>query len=329
MHFAGSEHKNKGFAALSVSLAVAAIAATLAGSALAAETVPAGTSDCKLVQIDQWPVRFAGSGWLVIDGAVNRQRVAVMLDTGAMRTAILRPVAARLGLKIDPLKGVRIVGLTGDSVAETAHVAELTIAGSTRGGWQMIVAGERDLGDGIGVILGEDFFQNVDVEFDLANRAIRLFQPRNCDGAPLAYWTTERAHEVAIEAVNSTRARIVIPVKVNGRPIVALLDTGAPRSILHRHVAGRLGVRPNTPGVVAVGTFGGVTKETSDLWIGPFESFEIGDEAIKETSIPFGDIGAEYQMLLGLDFLLAHRLLISHSQRKIYFTYAGGPVFRR
>jgi hypothetical protein len=34
-------------------------------------------------------------------------------------------------------------------------------------------------------------------------------------------------------------------------------------------------------------------------------------------------------MLLGADFLRAHRLLVAHSQQKIYFTYAGGPVFRR
>ena len=33
-------------------------------------------------------------------------------------------------------------------------------------------------------------------------------------------------------------------------------------------------------------------------------------------------------MLLGADFLFSHRVFITHSQRKIYFTYAGGPVFQ-
>jgi hypothetical protein len=32
-------------------------------------------------------------------------------------------------------------------------------------------------------------------------------------------------------------------------------------------------------------------------------------------------------MLLGVDFLRAHRTLVAHSQRKLYFTYVGGPVF--
>jgi hypothetical protein len=33
-------------------------------------------------------------------------------------------------------------------------------------------------------------------------------------------------------------------------------------------------------------------------------------------------------MLLGADFLRSHRVLVSHSQRKIYFTYVGGPIFQ-
>jgi len=33
-------------------------------------------------------------------------------------------------------------------------------------------------------------------------------------------------------------------------------------------------------------------------------------------------------MLLGVDFLRTHRVLIAHSQRKLYFSHVGGPVFR-
>src|SRR5205823_12094090 len=33
------------------------------------------------------------------------------------------------------------------------------------------------------------------------------------------------------------------------------------------------------------------------------------------------------EMLLGLDFLRAHRVYVAHSQGRLYFTYAGGSVF--
>ncbi len=291
--------------------------------------VASGTSNCKLVKIDQWLVRFSRNRLLVIEGAINGQKVGIMLDTGAMRTMIFRPVAERLGLMMRPLRNAYVSGFGGFSSIESAPVGEFRIGESTRRNWHMMVAGEHDPGDGIGVLLGEDFFQNVDVEFDLANRAVRLFQPRNCNGTSLAYWTTGPAQQIQMEWLDPDRPRIVVPVRVNGLPIAALLDTGATSSILHKNIAARLGVRPDTPGVVAGGTFLGVGEKSSDVWVGPFESFEIGDEAIKTTSIPFGDTLADTQMVLGMDFLLAHRLLVSHSQRKIYFTYAGGPVFQR
>ena len=286
-------------------------------------------SDCKLVKIDQWLVRFSRNRWLVIDGAINGQKVGILLDTGAMRTMLFRPVAERLGLMMQPIRNAYASGVGGISFIESAHVGEFKIGESTRRNWYMMVAGEHDPGDGIGVVLGEDFFQNVDVEFDLANRAVRLFQPGICKGVSLAYWAADGAQEVEFESIDADRPRILVPVKVNGFPIAALFDTGATVSSLNKTVAGRLGVRPDTPGVVAAGKFVGIGSESTDVWIGPFESFEIGGEAIRTTSIPFGDTPNGTQMVLGMDFLLAHRLLVSHSQRKIYFTYTGGPVFQR
>ena len=38
------------------------------------------------------------------------------------------------------------------------------------------------------------------------------------------------------------------------------------------------------------------------------------------------EVGGE-EMFLGMDFLRSHRILISHSQKKVYFTYSGGPLF--
>ena len=32
-------------------------------------------------------------------------------------------------------------------------------------------------------------------------------------------------------------------------------------------------------------------------------------------------------MLIGADFFLSHHVYVANSQRKLYFTYNGGPVF--
>jgi tetratricopeptide (TPR) repeat protein len=72
----------------------------------------------------------------------------------------------------------------------------------------------------------------------------------------------------------------------------------------------------------------GVTQRSYlQSWLAPFSSFKIGDEEIKNFKMRMGDLGIGADMLLGADFFLAHRVLVSNSQHKIYFTYNGGPVF--
>jgi len=205
------------------------------------------------------------------------------------------------------------------------------------------VAGEHEIAEGA-VLLGEDFFSQFDVEFDLAHNVVRLFQAKNCEGVSLAYWTTEERSEVAIDPVYDYQPRILLTVEINGQPVKAMLDSGADGSALTKADAARSGVTPETAGVVAVQSGTGLGPKKVDMWIGAFDSVVIGNESINPAHIYFGDlykgqtytsIGSrlsksvekEQPMLLGADFLRAHRVLVSHSQRKMYFSYLGGPVF--
>ncbi len=300
-------------------------------------------SKCTLLRLEEWPVRIE-RGHLIVDGTINRQKVGVLLDTGAQRSVILRAAAKRLNLILRPTNAIRMFGVGGETGVEAAQIDEFSLGGATHKGWSLIVAGDRDIGRDVALILGEDFFQKVDIEFDLAQHAVRLFQPRDCDGAPLAYWASGGAPKVEFERVSEAGPEIILTVQINGQPVTALFDSGATESTLNLRDAARLGVTPQTPGVVAVSPTTGLGSKTIASWIGPFASFVIGDEKISDTRIGFADLwkDATYTesgsrvakgipgraaMLLGVDFIRAHRLLIAHSQRKIYFTYAGGPVF--
>jgi tetratricopeptide (TPR) repeat protein len=67
----------------------------------------------------------------------------------------------------------------------------------------------------------------------------------------------------------------------------------------------------------------------SQSWIAPFDSFQIGDEEIKNTRMRVADFEmGDIDGLVGADFFLSHRIYIAHGQRRLYFTYNGGPVFR-
>jgi predicted aspartyl protease len=301
----------------------------------------ASPGKCTLARIAEWRVTSASST-PIVDGTINGQKVSIMIDTGATRSIIVRAAADRLGLVRYDAPGQRMIGIGGESKVEAVSIDELTIGTDVRRNWRILVAGEHDFGADIAVVLGEDFFYQAEVEFDLPHNAVRLFQARDCGGASLAYWTTEGAGVVGIDAIFEANPRIELTVEINGRPVKTMLDSGASSSVVTKSQAAALGVTPESAGVV-VGCSVGLGQKTVEFWRGPFESFRIGDELIRDPTIRFADIWrfstyrsaslisrrsvAAPDMLLGADFLRSHRVLVAHSQRKMYFTYAGGTVF--
>ena len=133
-------------------------------------------------------------------------------------------------------------------------------------------------------------------------------------------------------------------MKINGRGFVAQLDSGAGRSTLSLPTAQALSLGPQTPGVVSAGCITGFGNERLDSWLATLESFAIGNEVIRNPRLPFADlwqhtrtetVGSNIRqqvfkapdLLLGADFLRTHRVLVSYSQSKLYFSYVGGTVF--
>lgn len=289
-------------------------------------------SNCQLIRLDEWPVRLERN-LVLVDGEINGKKIGVMLDTGAMLSLMPRSSATRLGLERRTTPRVAY-GVGGMSYLEVVGIDEFKINQSKRRNWRVYTTGEKDFGADIGFILGEDFFSQFDVEFDLAHNVVRLFQAKDCNDASLSYWAPKQASELAIDRVDDFHPQIILTVLINGQPLKAQLDSGAALSILTMSAAALFGITPETPGVSAAGKSIGMGPNAVDSWIGPVKSVVIGNESISDTTIHFGDIydssaPHRYPMLLGADFLLAHRVLVAHSQRKIYFTHNGGPVFQR
>ena len=93
-----------------------------------------------------------------------------------------------------------------------------------------------------------------------------------------------------------------------------------------------------TLGVTTIGDWRMGTKVNLE------RSLKIGDETLKNVRLAVVDwnlrssraptgshipFRMDTPMLLGVDFLKAHRVFVAHSQRKLYFTYEGGQVFLR
>lgn len=316
-----------------LSLSLAFLAASVAANAAAPG------HKCKYSRIAELPV-WIERGRPVTEGSVNGQKVDVLLDTGAARSLIHRSAVAKLGLIPLEVTGYRMFGVGGETSAQAVHIDEFRFGQSVRKNWRVLVGGEHERADQVIVFLGYDFFQNVDVEFDLPNDAVRLYEAADCENVSLSYWATEPAGQAALES----HSKPEVMIRINGQPARALLDSGATSSVIEMDLASRVGVTPQSPGVVPGGCSFGLGKQPVESWIAQFESFAIGNEIIRNPRIRFADLWKHVtytetgsrvprhleglpSMLLGADFFRAHRVLIAHSQRKIYFSHTGGAVF--
>lgn len=275
----------------------------------------------------------------LVTAKVSGQDVKFVLDSGAFFSYLDGHLAAQLKLKpvtIAPIgshlglaAAMPVTGVGGQEVLSGVVTASrFEFAGSSFNGVQFLTA--PALGDASG-LLGQNLLHQMDDEYDFKNGALRLIQPDGCDGANFAYWAQPgMAYSVVdLEPTNHDAPHTVATILINGEKMRAYFDTGADTSFITARAAARAGVKTSDPGVIPAGLTHALDRSDIKTWVGRFADVKIGDEEIKNTKLEIGQTEADdFDVLLGADFFLAHHIYVANSQGKIYFTYAGGPVFR-
>ena len=300
----------------------------LAAAALTAMAGPAFAA-CKLEAFAELPVTMEGFR-PIVTVKINGQDALLIADSGAFFSMLTPAGAKRLGLSVRPgPTWLHVKGVYGVTDVSVTKVRELRGVGPIMRDVDFLVGGSRFEQDVDG-LLGQNYLTVSDVEFDLAHGVIRLFKTSGCHGVDLAYWAGDKPYSVLqFQPGRHSPNAVIADAAVNGSRIRVTFDSGAYRSILSLRAAGLAGVGVDTPGVEPGGVEGGIGRQLRDSWIAPFASFKIGDEEIKNTRLRIGPVELDdVDMLLGADFFMSHRILVSRAERKIYFTYNGGPVFR-
>src|SRR5436190_12914822 len=91
-------------------------------AALVSEWVMAAPPECKLIRIEEWPVRIERN-MPIIDGEINGNKVAILIDTGSQRSFVTRSAVARMMLTRTN------IGTTG---LESVRLEELRIGPAKR-----------------------------------------------------------------------------------------------------------------------------------------------------------------------------------------------------
>lgn len=302
-------------------------AAAVALFAMGLTAAFAAGAACRLTKVGTLAVDVSASG-LQMEGSINGQPMQVSVDIGTTATHVDRTTAERAKLTLQHTQFV-LYGPAGETRAYRALADEISF-GPLR--WQRAGIGVAwdDAGPGNRqAVLAADYLLQTDLEMSLAERQLRFFRPEGCADAFLAYWDAQ-AVELPMGERNAQDRRVVVEVLVNGKPVRARFSPSDPVSVIDQAAALRAGLV--------------VPEGAAPTWAGRFDSIDIGGESIRNTQLLVRDRWARYrskhsswddaervagqpEMILGLDFLKAHRVLFAPSQGRVYLSHLGGPVF--
>jgi hypothetical protein len=180
---------------------------------------------------------------------------------------------------------------------------------------------DSDFGAGIDGLLGDSETSDVDIEFDLAHEVIRLFKPSGCEATSLIYWPNSGAvTKIELEPL-SQNVRPFGQVEVNGTPLRVMFDSGSPTSSMTADAARRAKVPFGGP---QAGHSGGLGAGGLSTWSTVLTSLVIGREVFRNVTLDVIEKPhASADMLIGADYFVTHRLMISHSQNRLYATPVG------
>jgi predicted aspartyl protease len=308
-------------------------------------TAPSALAACKIFKIADLPVSLERNRPL-IDGQVNGRSIKILIDTGSFLTFIRADAAEKLGLNLDAIPNYTVYGAGGETRVRGTVIREIKFGPFSDKNMRLAVLGaqQHPRDSGAMLVLGQDFFSHFGTEFDLAHGAIRLLRPEGCKPDQLAYWSNQYSL-AELTRDDSDSPRIQTDVLLNGKHVDAILDTGATTSYISLAAAREAGIDPGIDSTKPDGTTTGLAGNPISVWTGTFGTFTVGDETVRNVKLRIADMfGADTEvstgsrirkqieglpeMLIGADFFRSHHILVLFKERKLVFTYNGGPIFQ-
>ena len=201
------------------------------------------------------------------------------------------------------------------TVAPTVTVHDLSLGRGIARSLDLPVAGEfpRPV-DGLPVVglFGNDFLSNYDVDVDVPRQHFGLYRATGCDAAM-------RPFDPPYFAVpfREDKGQVVLDIRLNDRPMTAILDTGATMTLIDRNGALAAGVALDGLDADQVRTARGADSHLVAVRRHRFGSLEVGDERMNNFHFLVAPVGTG-RTLLGRDFLRFNRVLISYPRHMVF-----------
>ncbi len=293
----------------------------LVALAVIAGAVPA-RADCGLALVAEVALRDT-DGYLSIPVSLAGRPASMLIDTGS-DAGLLSPGAAR-GLPVERGRVAHVSGTGGGArgvpvaTVPTLGIGDLSL-GAVPFPLGALPAFPRIVPPIAGLI-GGDLLSHFEVEIDASGGVLRFYQAHELSSLcrDLPPWRGP------VETVGLTPVgnRMALGVSLDGKPITALLDSGARSRIVSRRAALTGGVDAATleaePGGITSGIDG---REVLYHWH-RFDTLRVGGETDRNPVLTVTPLSDPFDMLLGADWFERHRVWVSYATSRLFFQAVG------
>jgi hypothetical protein len=319
-------------------------AAALAGTTLLSCATPVFAADAcgPLKEVNTVDLKISGDkSRAYVPVTINGVEKTFLLDTGGYASQIWPTAAKDLHLPIRESNG-KLLDLYGRASAGQAVVDNFVLGHlGARNTSLLLSTFDADPNSEVSGILGPDFMGKYDTELDFAAGKMNYFATDHCDGR-VVYWPAQVVAIVPMTFGNDHH--IVIPVTLDGHPFRAMIDTGAPDTLIDADDARRV-FDINEPGkddvvlhdidgkkqfvhIFSSLSFEGVAIGKPHLVIfpnvvgqhDPNNSLQTGSHIKRDD-----DRDDDPAITIGMNLLSKLHLYIAFNERKLYVTPASPP----
>lgn len=255
----------------------------------------------------------------------------MVLDTGGAISQLSRATLSEFNLP-EQRSPMRVFDLEGHISRTRTRVPDLTLGAIDFAGTNLVVDANPNVESSFAGFLSADLLARYDLDIDFGSNRLNLFSPGHC-GVGNLYWPSRPAAQVPFTLVDS---HITVPVVLDGKPMMAVLDTGAPFTTLSMDTAERVfNLEPADLKMVvprndaapdgmyshkfSTMTLEGVTVNHPAMLVLPFH----------RDSSATGRFGGHLQrmaglpdVIIGMDILRTLHIYVAYDQRTLYITIA-------
>lgn len=306
---------------------LALLAALLCTSAAHANDDP---PKCQYVMVAELPLRYSGPGLaLTTEGRINGTPATVLINTGGSDNYLTRTLTERLDLPLS-MTGKHVVGIGGYSRLYQTRLNEFAVGPTRAAKGHFMVLGDTASPLPYDATVGAPFLLQADMEVSLAEKKLRFFRPRDCGSTFVGYWADDVfTVPYASHFGNSPNPHFII--EVNGKEMTAQISTGTASTVIMSSAARKAGLKLDSPNSARMSDVTGVGTDRIARWSTTVDTLKIGAEVVRNAEIGVLETSdpSNADVLLGDDFLRAHRVLFAMSQEKLYISYLGGDPFKQ